>query len=94
VILDISDLGPVEQYIVTEGIKRLRDGVAVYGVWDLSTKDNFYEQVMEVLDRNHYLDAEKLKDLKRAVAFLERAVAEDVRRERGKDQADGPTAQT
>jgi hypothetical protein len=76
VILDISELGEVERWILIKQFERLKDGQVIYGPWPLHGKDNFYESVLEVLDRNNYM------------------AAETIRRERGKEQADGPTAQT
>ena len=57
----VGDLGVVERWIAETTIQRLRDGLKVYGPWDLESKDNFYEAVLEVLDRNNYMDAEKMK---------------------------------
>jgi hypothetical protein len=57
----VGDLGAVERWIAVTQIQRLRDGLKVYGAWQLDSKDNFYEAVLEVLDRNNYMDAERLK---------------------------------
>ena len=60
-MIDVSDLGVVEQWIANETINRLREGQKVYGKWQLESKANFYEAVLEVLDRNNYMDAEKMR---------------------------------
>ena len=56
-LLDISDLGPVESWIVREQVKRLRAGYHVYGAWNAMTKNNVQEALEETLDCANYLNA-------------------------------------
>lgn len=60
--IDISDLGEIERWIILEQLSRLRDGMKQYGAWKLEdSRDNYFEAVLEVLDRNNYMAHEKLK---------------------------------
>jgi hypothetical protein len=62
--LDISKLGEVERWILVTQYERLLEGQRIYGPWPLEGRDNFYEAVLEVLDRNNYMAGEEVRKAK------------------------------
>lgn len=62
--IDISKLGEVERWILLTQYERLLQGQIVYGPWPLEGRDNFYEAVLEVLDRNNYMAGEEVRKQK------------------------------